>query len=573
VTPVDEALPNALLRLGPLVGPADEGAVEELRRRLTQRRFRVLVVGEAKRGKSTVVNALLGREVLPTGVVPLTAVATTLVHGATDGVIVTHLDGHVQKLPLSSLRELVTESGNPDNVKQVADVTVQLPAPLLASGLELVDTPGTGSVHEHNTAEAQQALELMDAAVFVVSADPPISASERAWLREVRARAVHVLCVLNKADYLAPDQLAEAVRFTRTVLATELGSDTHVWPVSARDALTASPDPGWQAFANDFAEYLSSRQEHDLVTSVAARALRLAQSVVEQESARLAALDLSEQDLETRLRTFEQRLEEVQRGRFESTALARATVEQLLTSTTLQAQQLISSSLPRVREAAADRLGQLDGKLADVETEALDFVADEIRAVVDEWRARHARELASALADLDAELRSRLSLHISAVRDAAADLFTLELPDLLPAGELVESHRFSYAFGPEIGQTEALISAVRTRLPGSLGRRRVTEHVLERTEMLLDRQVGRARSDFASRLNDSQRQLVRELERRFEEGAGRIIEALRQGALLRSASQEAAQQARAEGRTRLDTARTLAEALAKFASTRGDAAA
>src|SRR5664280_2556096 len=116
--------------------------------------LRVVVAGEAKRGKSTLINALLARAVLPTGVVPLTAVPTTLGYGESEAVEVRYTDGRDAVLGLAALPELVTEAGNPANRGGVAAVTVRLPAPLLAGGMELVDTPGTGSVYVHNTTAA-----------------------------------------------------------------------------------------------------------------------------------------------------------------------------------------------------------------------------------------------------------------------------------------------------------------------------------------------------------------------------------------------------------------------------------
>ena len=74
---------------------------------------------------------------------------------------------------------------------------------MLARGVELVDTPGTGSVYAHNTAEAEAALETMDAAVLVLTADPPVSASERELMARVAKLSVTMFVVLNKADYLA----------------------------------------------------------------------------------------------------------------------------------------------------------------------------------------------------------------------------------------------------------------------------------------------------------------------------------------------------------------------------------
>jgi translation elongation factor EF-G len=73
---------------------------------------------------------------------------------------------------------------------------------VLAGGVELVDTPGTGSVFESGTQAAHEALRSMDAAILVLSADPPVSASERDLLRQVAGLSVATSAVLNKADHL-----------------------------------------------------------------------------------------------------------------------------------------------------------------------------------------------------------------------------------------------------------------------------------------------------------------------------------------------------------------------------------
>ena len=193
----------ALDELSGLGGEGDRAAVDALRGRLAERRLRVLVAGEAKRGKSTLINALLGRTLLPTGVTPLTALATTVRYGREEGAAAVFRDGRAESFPLSSLDDLVTERGNPANRRNLASVAVVVGAPLLARGVELVDTPGTGSVYAHNTAEAEAALETMDAAVFVLTADPPVAASERELMARVAELSVTMFVVLNKADYLA----------------------------------------------------------------------------------------------------------------------------------------------------------------------------------------------------------------------------------------------------------------------------------------------------------------------------------------------------------------------------------
>ena len=236
------ALARLLDLLTSLVAAEDHAAVDELRTRLAQRRFRVLVVGEAKRGKSTLVNALLGRPLLPVGVTPVTAVATEIRGGSPTRLEVRYRDGRNCREPVEALADLVTEHGNPDNQRGVERITAYVDAPLLSGEVELVDTPGTGSVFAHNTAEATATLDTMDAAVLLLSADPPISDSERELLAAARDRSVSLFVVLNKVDRLDPSERAESLRFTTDVTTRALGAPVPVYPLSSSRALAARQD-------------------------------------------------------------------------------------------------------------------------------------------------------------------------------------------------------------------------------------------------------------------------------------------------------------------------------------------
>ena len=194
----ESTLAAALNGLAALGTERDRERLLALLDRLDAARLRVLVVGEAKRGKSTLINALLGRDVLPSGVTPLTAVATTVRYGDDPRIEVAFLDGHQEKHPLTALADFVTEVRNPRNKRLVAGVTVYLDAPVLAGGVELVDTPGTGSVFQWDTQAAHEALQTMDAAVFVMTADPPVSASERDLLGRVAELSVTTFAVAEQ---------------------------------------------------------------------------------------------------------------------------------------------------------------------------------------------------------------------------------------------------------------------------------------------------------------------------------------------------------------------------------------
>lgn len=558
MTPGSDALARLLAELRS-VAPIDDGPVlDDLERRLSSSVLRVLVAGEAKRGKSTLLNALLGRDVLPTGVVPVTAVATVVRSGPVEQVVARFADGSERTLPMSALPGLVTEDANPGNVRGVRTVEVQLPTGL-PDGVELVDTPGVGSVHEHNTAEAETALGNMDAAVFVLTADLPISASERAFLRSVRGRAVRLFCVLNKVDRLDAAELQESLGFTRRVLDAELGADMPIHPLSARaERSCPGGEPGFARFLRDFSAYLRADASADLRRSVAGHAARIAQGVIEIQEATLAALAVSEEELADRLSRFRAAQAEVERQRVETAAVATEEFRRLQRGIDGSAAEVIAAEGPPLIRAVVRSVEANDGAASAMERDALAEAARGIERIVEDWRAARAAELDEAVRALDQRTTARLSAQIATVRDAAAEVFGIAMPALPPPAPLAVTGRIGYSFSPDPGPVDSLTTAVRTRLPVLLARPRVQAHVTQRAQDLLDRHVGRCAAGFRAELIETARRFVREMDRRFHEGAGRIGTAIEAAATMRPVEAPRVAAARAAAEGTLERARDLA---------------
>jgi hypothetical protein len=163
----------------------------------------VCVVGEFKQGKSSLVNALLGQAVCPVDDDVATSALTLLRYGEDVQVIVRRKDGDkvvVVEIPPSTLRDWVTEGGNPDNERQVERVDVVLPHPLLADGLVIVDTPGMGSMGAGHAANTLAFLPFADGLVFVSDASAELSAPEVDFLKRARDLCPMVVVALTKID-------------------------------------------------------------------------------------------------------------------------------------------------------------------------------------------------------------------------------------------------------------------------------------------------------------------------------------------------------------------------------------
>jgi predicted GTPase len=194
----------------------------ELAARVSEGRFYVACVGQFKRGKSTLLNALVGCAVLPAGYVPVTAVPTVIRFGDQPHARVRMRDGSWRDIAVSDLSEYVTEERNPENIKAVEGAEVFVPSPLLSSGMCFVDTPGLGSVFTGNTATTQAFIPHIDAALVVVGADPPIAGEELALVEAMGRQVEDLILVINKADRTSDPERAAAAQFTREILGKRL---------------------------------------------------------------------------------------------------------------------------------------------------------------------------------------------------------------------------------------------------------------------------------------------------------------------------------------------------------------
>ena len=221
----------------------------ELQTRLSGGRLHFAVLGQFNRGKSTFINALLGIKALPASVLPLTSVPTIIEYGAENRCKIRFLDGQDDLIVNDSpegietaLRKYVAEESNPKNIFKVRDAAITCKSSLLANGTVLIDTPGFGSTHLHNTQTTLDLLIECDAALFLLSADPPMTQTEMEFLRLVKERVPKIFFILNKIDLLTPEGIDEVDRFIKKLLTTELGFpyDTALYRTCAIKALTAN---------------------------------------------------------------------------------------------------------------------------------------------------------------------------------------------------------------------------------------------------------------------------------------------------------------------------------------------
>ena len=173
--------------------------------RLSDPAFHVLVVGEFKQGKSSLINALVNAPICPVDDDVATAVPTAVGYGEQPSAVVRYEDDAgnqaAQQIPVDDVATYVTEAGNPENRSRIRLVEVRLPRRVLSTGVVLVDTPGVGGLGSAHAATTLAALPMADALLFVSDASQEYSGPELDFLAQARELCPHVACVLTKIDF------------------------------------------------------------------------------------------------------------------------------------------------------------------------------------------------------------------------------------------------------------------------------------------------------------------------------------------------------------------------------------
>ncbi len=209
--------------------------VQKLREKLESDHVTVSVIGQFKRGKSALVNRILEDTVLPVGIVPVTAVVTTVEYGEKSAAV--HFNnGVVKDVEFDEISTYVNEQENQDNKLNVTKVAIKTPSEFLKSGLTFVDTPGVGSMHENNTVEAYAFVKESDAVIFTLSVDSPINQIEIDFLKNAKEYAAKFYFAINKIDAIAEEDLEAYLAYCRRFIAGLMEvEDIMMFPVSAKE--------------------------------------------------------------------------------------------------------------------------------------------------------------------------------------------------------------------------------------------------------------------------------------------------------------------------------------------------
>lgn len=320
---IDRALRKAKQVIQVLENIGSQNRAEDLTEKaqeVSQERFTIGVVGQAKRGKSTLVNAWLGKRddsLAPIDMLPATNVVS--VFGFAEKTQARVLFSEKDRSPLSidpaEIRNFVCEKGNPGNHKGAKSIEILGPFTNLDQRMVLVDTPGAdnalSTIHDMVLIDY---LPRLDAVVFLVTADEPLIESEMELLRNVKSSDVgKILFAMNKADKVDEDELAEAIDHNRKSLETVGLGDARIHVMSAKNSYLGEGDEGTERLLSTVNDMISNGRENIIAQRLEDMASRQLMEVKEELATSLAAAGKDDDELENEIAILQKSMKDLEK--------------------------------------------------------------------------------------------------------------------------------------------------------------------------------------------------------------------------------------------------------------------
>lgn len=158
-------------------------SIDEVMKKNAEDSFDIAIVGEFRRGKSTLINALLGKDILPSDVLPTTATLNRVTYGISPFVKIEYKNGTSEDIDIDRLSDYVTKltEESEQRAQTIRQATVYYPVNYCKNNVDIIDTPGLND-DENMTEVTLSVLPQTDAALFVIMAQSPFSEYERDFL-------------------------------------------------------------------------------------------------------------------------------------------------------------------------------------------------------------------------------------------------------------------------------------------------------------------------------------------------------------------------------------------------------
>ncbi len=510
-----------------------------LSEKLQKNEVQIVILGQFKRGKSSLINALLGESILPTSVVPLTSIVTIIKYGDKRKISVVFLNGKTIEIKSEELEDYVTENKNPENKKQVDKVEIEYQSDFLKSGVQIVDTPGVGSVYKHNTDVAYDFVPKADVGIFVVTADPPISQAELQFLLSIKDYLGKILFVQNKIDQVEEKERNQSLDFTKQVVEKSLDvKELKFYPLSSKLGLDGKSKNNKKALKEsrllDFETELNSFLKKERTKVIKESVMKKMSYIINEIE---LILELKKQTIKTPLSllkekvvAFEKEIGNIEQQKEDIDYILEGQVQKLVNQSLIEDIEILKvEKLPLLLEELAEFYGKNKAHGSSQLAEKLNiFLETKIKEIFSIWRKEEEIKLQTSLKSIIGRFSTETNKSLNKVIELSSNLFDIKAKPFETEENLIDEVEFKFSFD-EIKVDVEFFTPIVSKLPKFISGKLLYDNIKSRTIEEFDKHCGRSRYDFSERVTRSIYSYRNQLDETLEVTISEIENAVKEG--------------------------------------------
>jgi tRNA U34 5-carboxymethylaminomethyl modifying GTPase MnmE/TrmE len=518
---LEQAIQSSIQALKAL--PLDFSQLSAIEDKIQSKQFNLVVIGQFKRGKSTLINALIGKDILPSSVLPLTSIVTIINYGEQKAVVF-FKDGLCKNIELNEISFFVTEKYNPNNKLNVEYVEIFYPADFLKNSVRIIDTPGIGSVYEHNSDVSYQFLPKADASLFVLSPDPPITQSEIEFLKDAQKYIDKFFFLLNKIDNFKPNELKEIIEFNRSIIENLVSKKVDIIDISAKLALEAKLESNKEKqeqsniekLYNKLDKFIKEEKASVFWHSIINNLIRYIDTQMNFFKLNLASLSMSQAKLQEKIKLFED-------------SLKRLELDEYIYWLENKTKQVINVLDEDILTLKKEQLSQLTSKITDyfktLNTSSTSMLNEQLKSYLQEQIEKiflaflqiENQKMGQLVEGIYSQLLEKINTLIDNITKTAEEVFEVELSKLTQVEQLIEKSEFYFLIKEQPGALDMMVDFFKSSLPLFLGKKVIYKSISERSVELFDRHCGRLRYDFVKRIKETAQKFSSQVEEKLNQ--------------------------------------------------------
>lgn len=461
--------------------------IEDVLKRVMEDSFDIAIVGEFKRGKSTLINALLGKDVLPTDILPCSATLNRITYNVSPLVKVEYKDNSVEDIPIEKLPDYVTKLTDESSEisEKVKEATVYYPINYCRNNVDIIDTPGLND-DKNMTDVTLSVLPMVDAAILVIMAQSPFSEYERDFLENKLltndlGRVMFVVTGIDRCDEDEIDRVLKSIsdRIEKYVLkkaAKTLGESSKefdvyrrklgkpkVFGISAKQALKAKVKGDdallerscFPQFEKELERFLTEDRGAVVLQVPINRILASAADILKTIEMQESALTMQKEEFDTKYKDALNEINNVRSNKKEEMARINVAAKEAFNNL----QPLLNEFWPAIEREAMSIINTADISANDINKDNIESTRQRLLAQISD-RAK----------DISQNYSERIQLEIEKALDKEAERLKTYTNDMSVSLDKIHNAFMNTKQGPDL-MVEGIVSSTICSLlaPGFAG--------------------------------------------------------------------------------------------------------